>query len=81
MNGLCRFTLQDKEQRLVEMQWSAHVAFCDALEVLGNMPLPPYIKREAQEADASRYQTVYAKEEGASSSPNRGSSFYHRNLK
>ena len=69
------FTLKDKEQRLVEMQWSAHVAFCDALEVLGNMPLPPYIKREAQEADASRYQTVYAKEEGAVAAPTAGLHF------
>ena len=39
------------------------------------MPLPPYIKREAQEADASRYQTVYAKEEGAVAAPTAGLHF------
>ncbi len=69
------FTLRNKDLRTVEMQWSQHIPFCDALEVLGNMPLPPYIKREAQEADVSRYQTVYAKEEGAVAAPTAGLHF------
>ena len=69
------FTLVDREQRLVEIDWTEDIHFCDALEVLGNMPLPPYIKREAQEADVTRYQTVYAKSEGAVAAPTAGLHF------
>jgi len=69
------FTLVDKETRLVEMEWTHDIAFCDVLEKLGNMPLPPYIKREAQESDAARYQTVYAKAEGAVAAPTAGLHF------
>lgn len=42
---------------------------------LGTMPLPPYIKREAQDLDSIYYQTVYAKEEGAIASPTAGLHF------
>ncbi len=39
--------------------------FMEILDELGAMPLPPYIEREADEADKDRYQNVYAKEEGS----------------
>jgi S-adenosylmethionine:tRNA ribosyltransferase-isomerase len=39
------------------------------------MPLPPYIKREAEALDAKYYQTVYAKEEGAVAAPTAGLHF------
>lgn len=39
---------------------------------LGHMPLPPYIKREARPEDAVRYQTVFAREEGAVAAPTAG---------
>lgn len=42
---------------------------------LGAMPLPPYIKREAQKSDSIYYQTVYAKKEGAVASPTAGLHF------
>ena len=42
---------------------------------LGRIPLPPYIKREAEESDKQRYQTVYAKKEGATASPTAGLHF------
>ena len=42
---------------------------------LGVMPLPPYIKRQAEPADNIYYQTVYAKEEGAVASPTAGLHF------
>ena len=35
------------------------------IESLGHMPLPPYIDRDDETLDQSRYQTVYAKEKGA----------------
>lgn len=41
----------------------------------GLMPLPPYIKREAEVLDSDYYQTVYAKKEGAIASPTAGLHF------
>jgi len=45
------------------------------LDSLGHMPLPPYIKRRADEADRATYQTVYAKREGAIAAPTAGLHF------
>lgn len=45
------------------------------LERCGEMPLPPYIDRPAGEADALRYQTVYAKAPGAVAAPTAGLHF------
>ncbi len=45
------------------------------LKQYGRMPLPPYIDREAAEADSERYQTVYAKSEGAVAAPTAGLHF------
>lgn len=42
---------------------------------LGQVPLPPYIKRTPEELDKERYQTVYARQEGASASPTAGLHF------
>ena len=41
----------------------------------GHIPLPPYIKRPAQELDEERYQTIYAKKEGAVAAPTAGLHF------
>lgn len=41
----------------------------------GKPPLPPYIKRETVDADAERYQTVYAKDEGSVAAPTAGLHF------
>ena len=44
-------------------------------ERVGAMPLPPYIKREADAGDISAYQTVYAEKEGAVAAPTAGLHF------
>lgn len=44
----------------------------DALRACGAIPLPPYIKREAEPDDADRYQTVYARHDGAIAAPTAG---------
>jgi S-adenosylmethionine:tRNA ribosyltransferase-isomerase len=48
---------------------------------LGNTPLPKYINRTPTEQDKERYQTVYAKEEGAVAAPTAGLHFSHEVLK
>ena len=47
--------------------------FLEALEALGRMPLPPYIKEELQ--DRERYQTVYSKVSGSAAAPTAGLHF------
>ncbi len=51
-----------------------------ALERAGQMPLPPYIRREAVASDRERYQTIYAREAGSVAAPTAGLHFSHRLL-
>lgn len=46
-----------------------------AIDRLGHMPLPPYIKREDRPADRERYQTVFARERGSVAAPTAGLHF------
>ncbi|MEM1056327.1 MAG: tRNA preQ1(34) S-adenosylmethionine ribosyltransferase-isomerase QueA [Bacteroidota bacterium] len=47
----------------------------EALDQVGQLPLPPYIERPADRADRERYQTVYAREAGAVAAPTAGLHF------
>jgi len=47
---------------------------------IGCVPLPPYVKRSAEPLDAERYQTVYAKEAGATAAPTAGLHFTEKML-
>jgi S-adenosylmethionine:tRNA ribosyltransferase-isomerase len=49
--------------------------FFAALDVLGHVPLPPYIHRPDEQADRERYQTVYARERGSVAAPTAGLHF------
>lgn len=46
-----------------------------AIEAIGHVPLPPYIRRPDEPVDRSRYQTVYAREEGSVAAPTAGLHF------
>jgi S-adenosylmethionine:tRNA ribosyltransferase-isomerase len=52
-----------------------------AIERLGHMPLPPYIKRQDEEADRERYQTVFARERGSVAAPTAGLHFTEDTLR
>lgn len=58
-----------------------HLEFKSVLYGLGETPLPKYIKRKAEELDRERYQTVFAKEEGAVAAPTAGLHFSKELLK
>jgi S-adenosylmethionine:tRNA ribosyltransferase-isomerase len=47
----------------------------DAIDAIGHMPLPPYIKRPDTAADRDRYQTVYARQRGSIAAPTAGLHF------
>lgn len=46
----------------------------------GHIPLPPYIRREDDDTDSERYQTVYAKETGSAAAPTAGLHFTEETL-
>ena len=49
--------------------------FFGDIEVIGHIPLPPYIAREDSSSDRDRYQTVYARERGSVAAPTAGLHF------
>jgi S-adenosylmethionine:tRNA ribosyltransferase-isomerase len=55
--------------------------FNNKLRELGQTPLPKYIDREPDEQDAERYQTIYAKHEGAVAAPTAGLHFSKQLMK
>tara|TARA_R100000655_G_scaffold66332_1_gene104827 strand:- start:167 stop:1222 length:1056 start_codon:yes stop_codon:yes gene_type:complete len=55
--------------------------FRQKLKDLGQTPLPKYIKREVEPEDEERYQTIYAKNEGAVAAPTAGLHFSKHLLK
>ena len=61
---------------LIKFRWNpANLPFAEVLRGAGHLPLPPYLNREDTEADAVRYQTVYATHEGAVAAPTAGLHF------
>ncbi len=63
--------IRDEGLRLFKMIFEG--IFFEVLDLLGKMPLPPYIKQQCE--DNARYQTVYAKIEGSSAAPTAGFHF------
>jgi S-adenosylmethionine:tRNA ribosyltransferase-isomerase len=62
--------------RTIRFLWEGDdEGFRKMLEFLGETPLPKYIKRKPDEEDKERYQTVYAKHEGAVAAPTAGLHF------
>lgn len=55
--------------------------FRKKLNEMGQTPLPKYIKRDVEESDEERYQTIYAKHEGAVAAPTAGLHFSKHLLK
>ena len=55
-----------------KVAFSPEEGFATWLERYGSMPLPPYIRRAADEHDRERYQTVFARERGAVAAPTAG---------
>ena len=68
--------------RTIRFLWEGSDAeFKQVLELLGETPLPKYIKRKPDEDDKERYQTVYAKNEGAVAAPTAGMHFSQELIK
>lgn len=70
-----------REERLdgpfrISFNWdNAMISFGELLAAGGIIPLPPYLKRDSEQSDSDRYQTVYAKPEGSVAAPTAGLHF------
>ena len=65
---------------VVDFDWTGGISFAEVIEAAGVIPLPPYLKREAEASDSERYQTVYAHHEGSVAAPTAGLHFTPRLL-
>lgn len=60
----------------VTFSWAeTEVSFAEWIEAYGKVPLPPYIRRDAEDSDTERYQTVYARHDGSVAAPTAGLHF------
>lgn len=71
--GEYRATVTGREDDLFSLRFAAPVM--SVLTERGHVPLPPYIERPDDDADLTRYQTVYASEPGAVAAPTAGLHF------
>lgn len=73
-NGILKAKcLEVKDEGIRIMEFIYDGIFLEILNEIGNMPLPPYIKKQCE--DNSRYQTVYAKVLGSAAAPTAGFHF------
>jgi len=66
-------TVAGREGELFSLDFATPVL--ELLQRSGEIPLPPYIERSAEDLDSERYQTVYARDPGAVAAPTAGLHF------
>lgn len=69
-----RIEVVDRDDDLFVLQ-ALDANFAELMRQHGHMPLPPYIERDDDAADQARYQTVYARRDGAVAAPTAGLHF------
>lgn len=77
-NVLLKAIMLDKlsDAYSIQLSWTpANFSFAAVIEAAGETPLPPYIKRITDEEDTSRYQTIFAEEDGSVAAPTAGLHF------
>lgn len=66
----------DPAESVVTLRWQpADLTFAQIIQYAGEIPLPPYLRRNATDADRQTYQTVYSEKEGAVAAPTAGLHF------
>lgn len=73
--GNVQLVVLGRENRFFRLRFDGVDNIVSWLDKIGQMPLPPYIKRSAKDFDESRYQTVYARVPGAVAAPTAGLHF------
>lgn len=59
----------------IDFQWDGDVSFAEVIDVMGELPIPPYLNRQTEESDKTTYQTVYSKIKGSVAAPTAGLHF------
>lgn len=59
----------------VRFSWDGGATFADVIEAAGVIPIPPYLNRETESIDDTRYQTVYSMHKGSVAAPTAGLHF------
>ncbi len=72
---LLKARLSDSDENHVHLTWEGEIPFSQVVVAYGNIPLPPYLNREAEESDKQDYQTIYSEKEGAVAAPTAGLHF------
>ncbi len=54
---------------VIHFEWDQQIPFLEILNHIGNIPIPPYLKRETEAIDLERYQTVFSKYLGSVAAP------------
>jgi S-adenosylmethionine:tRNA ribosyltransferase-isomerase len=71
-----RYKEKTGDSFIIELSWNdSSLSFAEVLHLSGAVPLPPYIKREAEKSDSERYQTVFAHYDGSVAAPTAGLHF------
>ncbi len=65
----------EEDTFIVRFSWESENHFAQILEEAGKTPLPPYLNRDAEESDKSRYQTLFALNNGSVAAPTAGLHF------
>ncbi len=67
---------QNDQYAEIEFSWTPEtLPFASVLEAAGEIPLPPYLHRDAEPDDRDRYQTVFARYDGSVAAPTAGLHF------
>ncbi len=73
---LAKKIAQEEGHFIIEFSWDhPSIVFSEIITLVGQIPLPPYIQRTANETDKDRYQTTYAIAEGSVAAPTAGLHF------
>lgn len=76
MRGECHGT-----SHWIDFTWNnKEITFADILEIVGELPIPPYLNRDTEESDKETYQTIYSKIKGSVAAPTAGLHFTERVL-
>src|SRR5690606_9089099 len=71
-----RYIEKKPDHFIIELSWTpTTLSFAEVIHEAGAIPLPPYIKRDADEQDEERYQTIYAQHLGSVAAPTAGLHF------
>ncbi len=80
INGLKYSISAEKIEKLteawiIEFNWNGNFTFAELIEYNGFIPIPPYLNRESEALDSTRYQTIYSKHKGSVAAPTAGLHF------